>query len=277
MCRESRKTNIAVTQRPMNHLRYLPLAIAFVLFIPRSGLPQAVGLPKARGSYVTTHSMPSAHATQAAAADEQFVYAVANSYVVKHDRVNGNELAKSTGSAQHLNSGFLWQGKLYCAHSNYPKKPDESDIRVLDPATMELKIFHAFKDPPGSLTWAVRKGEHWWCHFAHYGADNGKSILIHYADGWRELARWTYPPNLVADWGKYSLSGGIWQGDELLTTGHDKRVIYRLKVVPNEPVVQLIDVAACPFPGQGIAVDPKTDGLVGIDRAKRQVIFAQFK
>jgi hypothetical protein len=35
--------------------------------------------------------------------------------------------------------------------------------------------------------------------------------------------------------------------------------------------------AASPFPGQGIAADPKTGGLVGIDRDKREVVFARFE
>ena len=249
------------------------LLVIVVLSLPG----HAQDLPGSRGKFLETGFLPASHATQAAAADSEFVYAIANAVIVKHDRATGKELAKSTGAALHLNSGFFWQGKLYCAHSNYPKKPDESDIRVLDPATMQLSIFHSFKNPPGSLTWAVRKGEHWWCHFAHYGADNDKSLLIQYADGWRELARWTYPPNLVADWGKYSLSGGIWQGDELLATGHDKRVIYRMGVPANGKVIQLIEVVPCPFPGQGIATDPSTGALIGIDRAKKRIVFARFK
>lgn len=233
-------------------------------------------LPKSKGRYVATATLASAHATQAAAADDKFVYAVSDALVVKYDRATGKELTKSTGPATHLNSGFLWEGKLYCAHSNYPRKPHESDIRVLDPATMELKVFHAFTNPPGSLTWAVRRGEHWWCHFAHYGKDNGQSVLVQFDKDWRESQRWTYPESLVADWGTYSLSGGFWHGDDLLATGHDKRVIYRLHVSAREKTVQVLDVIPTPFPGQGIAADPK-GGLVGIDRGKRQVVFAMHK
>src|SRR6267142_1808476 len=150
----------------------------------------AADLPKAEGAFVATGSLPSPHATQAAAADERVVYAVSSTDVVKYERATGKELAKSTGPAQHLNSGFLWQGKLYCAHSNFPKKPHQSEVRVLDPETMELKVFHVFEDPPGSLTWAVRRAESWWCHFAHYGKDNAKSVLVKYGDGWREEGRY---------------------------------------------------------------------------------------
>ena len=41
--------------------------------------------------------------------------------------------------------------------------------------------------------------------------------------------------------------------------------------------VRLVEVIPSPFPGKGIATDPKTGGLVGIDRGKRQVMFATFQ
>jgi lysophospholipase L1-like esterase len=238
---------------------------------------RAAELPRAAGAYVAVGTLPSADATQAAAADARFVYAVSDSRVARYDRATGKELATSTGAAQHLNSAYLWQGRLYCAHSNFPRKPDRSDLRVLDPETMRLTVFHAFAEPPGSLTWAVRKGDDWWCHFAHYGADKARSVLVRFDADWKELGRWTYPAELVADWGAYSLSGGIWQGDRLLATGHDKQVIYRLRVPADGKVVEVVDVVRSPFPGQGIAADPKTGGLVGVDRARRAVVFAEYR
>src|SRR5207237_10736354 len=51
-------------------------------------------------------------------------------------------------------------------------------------------------------------------------------------------------------------------------------VIYRLKVPRDGKVVELLEVVPAPFPGQGIASDPKTGGLVGIDRGRLQVVFA---
>ena len=64
-------------------------------------------------------------------------------------------------------------------------------------------IFHVFDTPPGSLTRAVKRSEHWWCHFAPYGKDNEKSVLVQYGDGWKEIGRWTFPKEMVADWGNY--------------------------------------------------------------------------
>jgi hypothetical protein len=260
--------------------RATPVSFLFALVAAIALFPELRGsddLPKSSGAYVVTGSMASPLANQAAAADEKFVYVVDDGVIAKHDRSTGKELARSVGKAQHLNSGFLWEGKLYCAHSNYPKKPHQSDIRVLDPETMKPEIFHTFDAPPGSLTWAVRRDKHWWCCFAHYGKDNEKSVLVQYGDGWKEIGRWTFPKELVADWGSYSLSGGIWMGDDLLATGHDKKVIYKLKVPKEGSVVKVVEVVPSPFPGQGIAADPKTGGLVGIDRGKRQVLFAKFE
>ena len=233
-------------------------------------------LPVADGVYVVSRSVPSAQATQAAAADAKYIYAISSTGVTKYDRSTGKEVAASTGKAQHLNSGFIWDGKLLCAHSNFPKKPDQSDIRVLDPESMKLEIFHTFENPPGSLTWVLRRGEDWWCHFAHYGGDKAKSILVRYDAGWQETGRWNYAKNLIDDWGNYSLSGGIWVGDELLATGHDKKLLYRLRLPKEGNVIECIEVVRSPFPGQGIAVDPGTNELIGIERAKG-IVFARYE
>jgi hypothetical protein len=240
----------------------------------RAAGPPAI--PVAAGAFVMTKSIPAA-ATQAAAADERVVYGISNSEIVKYDRDSGVELGRSKGPAQHLNSGFLHAGKLYCAHSNYPRLPHQSDLRLLDPDTMQLSAFHTFVDPPGSITWAVRRDTQWWCHFAHYGSDNARSVLVQYDDGWRERARWTYPKELIAEWGAYSLSGGIWQGDDLLATGHDHKLLYRLRVPANSAVVEALEKIRAPFTGQGIALDPKTRHLVGIDRGRKRIVFARYE
>src|SRR6188474_2227181 len=76
--------------------------------------------------------MSAAEANQAAAADERFVYAIDSAVIAKYDRTSGKRLAVSAGSAKHLNSGFLHDGKLYCAHSNYPQKPEKSEVMTLE-------------------------------------------------------------------------------------------------------------------------------------------------
>ena len=225
--------------------------------------------------YAEKSAMASPHATQAAAADDRFVFAVSSTDIAKLDRADGKELAVSTGKASHLNSAVLIEGKIYAAHSNFPLKPEQGEIRVLDPETMKLDLFHRFDEPPGSITWVLKREGSWWCHFAGYGTEKEKSCLVRYDADWKEIARWSYPPELMKDWGTMSLSGGIWQGDVLLATGHDKKVVYRLKVPEKGGAVEWLGTIPSPFPGQGIAADPKTGGLVGIDRKRKAVIFAE--
>jgi hypothetical protein len=226
-------------------------------------------------AYIEKDAKKAPHATQAAAADDRFIYAVSSTRIAKLDRSTGKELALSTGDAKHLNSAILLDGKLYAAHSNFPLKPEQSDIRVLDPETMKLDLFHRFENPPGSLTWALKREGSWWCHFAGYGTEKAKSCLIRFDAAWKETGRWAYPQALIDDWGLMSLSGGIWQDDTLLATGHDKKLIYRLKLPASGTTLEWLGSIPSPFPGQGIAADPKTGGLVGIDRARKLVIFAE--
>ena len=226
------------------------------------------------GAWRQAAELPAAEAHQAAAADENYVYAITNSVVAKYDRKTGERIAGSTGAARHLNSGFFHDGQLLCAHSNYPNTPEQSEIKVLDVDSMELATFHDFGNFGGSLTWVLRHDDAWWCNFAHYGDENQKTFLGRFNDEWQETGRWTYPPAVIGRLGSYSLSGGIWRDDKLLVTGHDDRVIFRLELPASGDVLQFIDVQPAPFSGQGIAADPVTGGLIGIDRASRQIVFA---
>ena len=236
--------------------------------------PTESNLPLKPG-WVKASAVKSEYATQAACADEKHFYAISNSTVAMCDRATGKLLAKSDGPAEHLNSGFIWKGKVYCAHSNYPKKPDESEIKVYEPATNKLTTFHQFKNPPGSLVWNVHDGKHWWCCFAHYQDDNAKTLLAKMDNDFKELARWSFPKAVVGDWDKMSASGGLWDGDTLLVSHHHFKVLYRLRLPEAGKELELVEAVRCPFPGQGIAADPAAKGgLVGIDRLTRTVVFA---
>jgi hypothetical protein len=230
-----------------------------------------------RPGWTTTRLIASPHATQAAAADERNAYAISNTTVAQYDRATGRLLQAGTAAdAQHLNSGFVYEGRVYCAHSNYPAEPPESEIRVFDPATGELTLFHRFQDPPGSLVWCVRRDGNWWCCFAWYRADNARTVLVEYAAGGleREARRFTFPAAVVADWDGMSASGGIWDGDTLLVSHHHFPVLYRLALPAEGSELRLVEPLGCPFPGQGIAADP-AGGLVGIDRFHRRIVFAE--
>lgn len=216
-------------------------------------------------------------AFQAAAADNRYVYAITNQRIAKYDRVTQRLVARSEGDAHHLNSGFLHEGKLYCAHSNYPLKSESSIIKVLDLKTMQLSDFHDFgHSVHGSLTVALFKDNAWWCVFAVYGKEeNARTALVKFDQAWNEKQVWTFPESVVSDLGSSSISGGIWWDDEFLATGHDKKVLYRLKLPQTGTVLEHLATCETPFPGQGIAIDPKTGGLVGINRTNRQVVFAE--
>lgn len=223
-----------------------------------------------------TGEIAAPEAVQAAAADGQFVYAISSTAIAKYDRRTGERVATSTGEAHHLNSGFFWEGRLYCAHSNYPRQPEQSEILVLDPHTMRLSSFKDFGNFGGSLTWVVRRDGHWWCNFARYGEHNAETFLVKFDDHWQEQGRWTYPPEVVRQLGRYSISGGLWDGDSLLVTGHDDRVLFRVRPPSTGEVLEFIEQLPAPFTGQGIAADPQTGGLVGINRGQRRIVFAAF-
>ncbi len=227
--------------------------------------------------WTATRTLAAPEAHQAAAADDQFVYAIASSTIAKYDRSTGERIAVSTGEAQHLNSGFLWKGQLLCAHSNYPKLPEQSQIKSLDRSTMRLTTLHDFGSYGGSLTWVVRHDDHWWCNFARYGEHNHETFLVTFDDDWNEQARFTYPESVVKQLRTSSLSGGLWLDNRLLVTGHDDPVVFRLKLPQNGSVLELVNTQSVPFTGQGFAIDPQGGGLVGINRAKRQLIFAEWK
>ena len=251
---------------------------------PQAG-PVRTSLQPVNG-WTTTRRLATPHATQAAAADADHIYAISSTTVARFDRRTGRLLdTASSPTAQHLNSGFLHDGRLYLAHSNYPATPHASDIRMYIPGETRLQLYHVFPDPPGSLVWCIRRGGNWWCCFAHYGADNHRTCLIEYADGRleRERRRWLFPEQVIADFDGMSASGGLWDGDTLLASHHHFPVLYRLRLPgPTEPPDRLILVETlhCPFPGQGFAIDPAAAAaqaaprLVGIDRPSRTVVLA---
>lgn len=241
----------------------------------------AVASPK----WVMTRELDAPEANQAAAVRGDQVFAIGNITIATYDRTTGRRLAVSPTAkgVVHLNSGFVDGEQLFCAHSNYPAEPADSALFVYYaghpsiPSSGSLNPWKKFGKARGSLTWAVRVDEHWWCTFAQYGEKNGDTMLVEFDKQWDELGAWKYPPEVVADLGKASISGGLFYKGKLLATGHDRKVIYRLDVPKDKPVLELIDVVEAPFTGQGIAFDDATGGLVGIDRARKKIVFAELR
>jgi hypothetical protein len=241
-------------------------ALVILLFVAVAPAADTSSLPRAPG-WTTARLLASPYATQAAAADERNVYVISSTTVARYDRATGRLLATATTpDTKHLNSGFLHDGKVWCAHSNYPAMPHESDIRVYEPVTGTLTVGHVFRDPPGSLVWCVRREGRWWCCFAHYGDDNARTVLVEYEPGGfdRERRRLSFPTKVIADWDEHTL----------LVSHHHFRVLYRLRLPEAGDTLEFVEALHCPFPGQGFAADPVTSGLIGIDRARRAVVFA---
>lgn len=109
----------------------------------------AAELPRGKGAYVADGSLSSPHATQAAAADAAFVYAISSTAVVRYDLASGRESAQPRQGRAPQQRLFLC-GKLDRAHSNYPRQPHQSDLRVLDPATMAPGFVPPLRDAAGS-------------------------------------------------------------------------------------------------------------------------------
>ena len=153
--------------------------------------------------------------------------------------------------------------------------PECSEVKVLDPDTMELSAWHDFGDYGGSLTWIVRRGNRWLCNFARYGEVNHETFLVEFDNSFRELRRWHYPSSVIEKLGKYSLSGGVWWQRRLLVTGHDEQECYELRIPRSGGLLKYQQTLKVPFTGQGFAVDKDGKGLVGISRSQRQVIFVE--
>ena len=96
------------------------------------------------------HTIPAAEAHQAAAATQEHFYAISSTDVARYDRKSGTWQAISSGDAKHLNSGFLWNDRLLLAHSNYPALPEQSQVMQLNLQTMQLAVFHDFRDYGGT-------------------------------------------------------------------------------------------------------------------------------
>ncbi len=128
---------------------------------------------------------------------------------------------------------------------------------VLDPLKMELKTFHSFGASEGSLTWAIKHNEHWYCNFAYYDQQNDRSYLAKFNQDWKELQRWKYPAELLKKLGQHSLSGGIKQQQELLVTGHDEPVIFRLQFPDDkQSELKLLGEQRAPITGQALHLIP---------------------
>ncbi len=92
---------------------------------------------------VKSFSVPEAH--QAVAVDENSFYAISNRTIARYDKETTEPkpkaLAQWTASTdspvRHLNSGIVLDGRLYCANSNWPKKPLRNTVEIFEAETLQ--------------------------------------------------------------------------------------------------------------------------------------------
>jgi len=235
---------------------------------------------------IKKYSIPEAR--QGIAVDENYFYAVDTKGIAKYEKESGKLVKKwegeDGGQIKHLDSGVIVDGKLYCAHSNYPEFPMTSSIEIFDPKTLELIGTHSFGINWGSCTWVDRHEGFWWAAFAHYNKwkDSTKTDVrwtrvIKFDEQWRELESWIFPEEVLKRFESMSNSGGSWgPGGYLYCTGHDAAELYVLQIPSKGSILELVDIIPINCTGQGIAWDRSDEGSIfTIRKAEREVIYSK--
>jgi hypothetical protein len=234
-----------------------------------------------------TRRFPAAEAHQAVAVDATHFYAIDSAAIGKYDKTTGARDARWTespaGPLQHLNSGVVVDGLLYCAHSNYPEVPMASSIEIFDTRTMTHTESHSFGIFAGSATWIDFRDGAWWVVFALYNhkgteadRDNRWTSLVRFDREWRRTAGWVFPDTVLQRFAPYSSSGGSWGADgRLYVTGHSEPELYVLRLPRAGATLELVDTLPAPSHGQGIAWDRSRAQdriLYTVDRPAHEVI-----
>ena len=204
-----------IMQRLKNSLKILIISIAGILvpFTAHSGTLNKHFIK------VAEYGCPEAH--QGVAVDDTFFYAIGTREIGKYEKDTGRLAQKwqekEDGPIIHLDSGMIFNGILYAAHSNYPGLPMTSSVEMWDTETLKHVGTHSFGIRWGSCTWIDRKADHWWAVFAHYdkfakeiNKDNSWTTLVKFDDRWQYLQFWVFPDTLINKFKPMSNSGGSW-------------------------------------------------------------------
>ncbi len=245
-------------------------------FAQKAGLVQTFNLEEAR---------------QGVAVDSHYFYVINNQSITKHLKSSGKQIARwsdENQSLKHLNSGIIINGKLYCAHSNYPASPMASSIEIFDPKTLKHIGNHSFGINYGSATWVDFYQGSWWVGFAHYtgrgaseGKDNSWTQVVQFDEQWRRTGGWIFPGEIVEKFGSRSNSGAAWnRKDQLYCTGHDAQEIYVFTIPTMGYTLQLEKTISIQAKGQGIALDRSIEDkevIYGIIKSDNQVVVMELE
>jgi len=223
-------------------------------------------------------------ARQGIAVDSQYIYVIGTSEIGKYNKVNGNFIksweGKENGPIIHLDSGVIIDGKLYCAHSNYPGIPMTSSVEIWDAETLEHVDSHSFGINWGSCTWVDYFEGYWWASFAQYEKWKSETYkgsewttVVKFDSDWQELGAWIFPNEVIERFRPMSNSGGSWGPDRLIyCTGHDHPELYGLQIPETGSVLELVKTIPIDNTGQGIAWDRSNPGTIyTISKKDRQV------
>lgn len=227
-------------------------------------------------------------AKQGVAADDEHVYVITNRALGKYrketlERVGEWKDAEG-GPFIHMNSGIIHEGKLLCAHSNFPGLPITSSIEIFDPKTMTHVGTHSLGIDSGSLTWITWHDGHWYACFAHYaksqpatGRDPAWTELVRFDPEWRRTGGWTFPKRIVEIFGSSSSSGGSIAPDgTLFITGHDAQQLFVLRFPKAGSVLEWTDTIPITAAGQAFAWDPVHPNLFySILRSSQEVVVSR--
>lgn len=264
------------------------LIAAIALHTCATLLVQAAEPESASWRHDELRRFPAAEAKQGVTADAEHIYVITNTAVGKYRKDSGERVggwaAPKQGPITHLNAGLIHDGKLYCAHSNYPTIPATSSVEIIDPATMQHVGTHSLGIAPGSLTWIDFRDGRWYACFAHYskdkprtGRDPAWTELVEFDDQWRRTAGWVFPPSVVSVFGGSSCSGGAFgPGGLLFVTGHDAPKLFVLQVPKMGSVLEHVGTVDISAHGQAFDWDAAEPGLLySISRESSEVIVSR--
>jgi hypothetical protein len=229
-----------------------------------------------------------AEANQGVAVDAAHFYAITNTAIGKYRKSDGELVTAwaqpNGGPLVHMNAGIVRDGKLYCAHSNYPSHPAVSSIEIFDTETLSPIASHSLGIAPGSLTWIAWHEDHWYACFAHYakdkavtGKDPSWTELVRFDSEWRRQAAWVFPKSVVERFGADSASGGAFRLDGLLyVTGHTAAEMYVLRLPAAGSILDHLATIPITAQGQAFTFDPADASLLySIQRRTREVIVSR--
>src|SRR4051794_30493908 len=108
----------------------------------------ALGSAHAKPALEQVASFDIKEANQAVGVDAEHFYAIDNQSIGKYEKKTGKLVKRWQGPKEgpivHLDSAMVMDGRIYCAHSNYPEWPMTSSLEIFDATTLEHVGTHSF-------------------------------------------------------------------------------------------------------------------------------------